>query len=99
MAARTKAQNLPVNGSLRWTEMEASDAKQKATTKIATEARRVGSVFISKTNFMSGREREGRYDGTLEPGKGGERGPLRMEWSAGTIDPRGIGLPNSKKGS
>ena len=35
--------------------MEASDAEQKATTKIATKARRVGSVFISKTNFMTDR--------------------------------------------
>jgi hypothetical protein len=98
MAARTKAQNLPVSGSLRWTKMEASDAEQKATTKIATEARRVGSVFISKTNFMASRERGGRCDGTLLELRKGQ-GPLRMEWSAGTIDPRGIGLPNSKKGS
>jgi hypothetical protein len=55
MAARTNAQNLPVRGSLRWTEMEASEAEQKATTKIATEAQRVGSVLISKTNFMTDR--------------------------------------------
>jgi hypothetical protein len=27
-----------------------------------------------------------------------KRGPLRKEGSAGTIDPRGIGLPNSEKG-
>jgi hypothetical protein len=40
--------------------MEASDAEQKVTTMIATEARRVGSVLISKTNFMTERGRAGR---------------------------------------
>ena len=66
MAARTNAQNLPVRGSLRWTEMEASEAEQKATTKIATEARRVGSVLISKTNFMTERRRVTRCGRSLE---------------------------------
>ena len=70
MAARTKAQNLPVRGSLRWTEMEASEAEQNATTKITTEARKVGSVFISKTNFMASREQPGQCEGSLEQREG-----------------------------
>ena len=60
MVARTKAQNFPVRGSARLTAMEASDAEQKAITRIATEARSVGSVLISKTNFMTERGRAGR---------------------------------------
>ncbi len=37
--------------------MEAKDPEQMATTKIATRARRVGSVLISKSNFIAKRER------------------------------------------
>lgn len=48
--------------------MEASEAEQKATTKIATEARRVGSVLISKTNFMTERGLVGRRGRSLEQG-------------------------------
>ena len=55
--ARTDAQNFPVRGSPRETAMEASDAEQKATTRIATVARSVGSVLISKTIFMTERGR------------------------------------------
>jgi hypothetical protein len=57
MVARTKAQNFPVRESARLTAMEESDAEQKATTRIATEARNVGSVLISKTIFMAERGR------------------------------------------
>ncbi len=37
--------------------MEAKDPEQMATTKIATRVRRVGSVLISKSNFIAKRER------------------------------------------
>jgi hypothetical protein len=40
--------------------MEARDPEQKATMKMATKARRVGSVFISKSNFIADRERPAR---------------------------------------
>ncbi len=40
--------------------MEASDAEQKATMKIAVKARRVGSVLILKSNFIAKRKRPAR---------------------------------------
>ncbi len=39
--------------------MEARDPEPKATIVIATKARRVGSVLISKSNFIGRREGEG----------------------------------------
>ena len=46
--------------------MEASNAEEKVTTKIATKAQRVGSVLISKTNFMTERRRARQSGRSLE---------------------------------
>jgi hypothetical protein len=53
------------------------------------------TIFIARRDGHAMREEDLRVK---ELGGGGE-GPSRMEGSVGTINPRGIGLLNSRKGS